>query len=580
MNEKLKKILDALYRNSNDFQQACEKELCDPRIPSTPTHFVYYLTNGFTPESRYYALLKDNFLKTTQGVMDKKTEEEINELVAKFSSSSTFEDVKDFFKEEIKNWDKETQDKFLDNFDKVVKGKKYDGSFFIPIITTCVVTLAKSEKIDNLDEFYDTTTKLILASKPKTLSKNYIKKLVLEKIEAAFGKESSEYAETLTIINNAKKKEQLSSNSSEPSCFTSSEYRPLRYYQNGEPVYLIQNEKLLDLTTSIEDAIKTFDLNDNSNLLKFALEKIDDEVRKYFKDKGIDLKYAIPATEAVFLTLCHQLGKEVDDNVLFAISDPLSDMLSYSPFNEEILTAIKDICKEISGKEVEFGESDKKSSDETTPAEGHEHNHPENNTTTDSDEVTKPAGNPPVQNGPAQSLVKLPSKLAVAKLQKYAAEVLGTHGVFVGASGKAKYKNATPEQKNIIFQVNNAMLLPKKVKTITSKIVKNKTPSSYLDEDVDPSAEEIVSKLANVLAEIYSDHKSKLEKLRELQAEINKEPNEAKRNKLKTKFESQKEAYRAATNKEGLMKELKRRINNEVFRTVKAFGDDYSDNYK
>lgn len=455
MNEKLKKILDALYRNSNDFQQACEKELCDPRIPSTPTHFVYYLTNGFTPESRYYALLKDNFLKTTQGVMDKKTEEEINELVAKFSSSSTFEDVKDFFKEEIKNWDKETQDKFLDNFDKVVKGKKYDGSFFIPIITTCVVTLAKSEKIDNLDEFYDTTTKLILASKPKTLSKNYIKKLVLEKIEAAFGKESSEYAETLTIINNAKKKEQLSSNSSEPSCFTSSEYRPLRYYQNGEPVYLIQNEKLLDLTTSIEDAIKTFDLNDNSNFLKYALEKIDDEVRKYFKDKGIDLKYAIPATEAVFLTLCYQLGKEVDDNVLFAISDPLSDFLYFSPFNEEILTSIKDICKEISGKEVEFGkEVEKPAEDKKTEVDDKK---------TESDASTQPTDNEQEIKEAVkklkESFLKPNQPKSIQPAFSNAKEVIvSAHYTFVGSPvfGKKskRLSYVTPAEQNLMGNLN------------------------------------------------------------------------------------------------------------------------------
>lgn len=573
MNEKLKKILDALYRNPNDFQQACEKELCDPRIPDS-SNFVSFLVNESTTiEYPYFYSIYKTFCQTTSGEMDAEVRKEIEELRKNTISI-------DVLKKECESLDDTTKNAFLNNLDIVAKNEK---SLTVPIIAACLVTIATSEN-DKLDKFYEIATKLILAVAPSTKDAsldNSVIDNVLRQIEEHF--DETIYNKTKAFLNSATIMNQLSATASTMETFcltTKKDERMLRYYQNGEELPLITNESPLDPEPSIEDAIKTFDLNDNSNFLKYALEKIDDEVRKYFKDKGIDLKYAIPATEAVFLTLCHQLEKEVDDNVLFAISDPLSDMLNYSPFNEEILTAIKDICKEISGKEVELGESDKKSSDEAAPAEGLEHNHPENNTTTDSDEVTKPAGNPPVQNGPAQSLVKLPSKLAVAKLQKYAAEVLGTHGVFVGASGKAKYKNATPEQKNIIFQVNNAMLLPKKVKTITSKIVKNKTPSSYLDEDVDPSAEEIVSKLANVLAEIYSDHKSKLEKLRELQAKINKESNEDTRNKLKTKFESQKEAYRAATNKEGLMKELKRRINNEVFRTVKAFGDDYSDNYK
>ena len=51
MNEKLKKILDALYRNPNDFQQACEKELCDPRIPDS-SNFVSFFANIVTFASR------------------------------------------------------------------------------------------------------------------------------------------------------------------------------------------------------------------------------------------------------------------------------------------------------------------------------------------------------------------------------------------------------------------------------------------------------------------------------------------------------------------------------------------------
>ena len=43
MNEKLERVLKALYNNQN-FQQACVEELCDRRIPDS-SNFVTFFAN-------------------------------------------------------------------------------------------------------------------------------------------------------------------------------------------------------------------------------------------------------------------------------------------------------------------------------------------------------------------------------------------------------------------------------------------------------------------------------------------------------------------------------------------------------
>lgn len=457
MNEKLKKILDALYRNSNDFQQACEKELCDPRIPDS-SNFVSFLVNESTAiEYPYFYSIYKTFCQTTSGEMDAEVRKEIEELRKNTISI-------DVLKKECESLDDTTKNAFLNNLDIVAKNEK---SLTMPIIAACLVTIAASEN-DKLDKFYEIATKLILAVAPSTKDAsldNSVIDNVLRQIEEHF--DETIYNKTKAFLNSATIMNQLSATASTMETFcltTKKDERMLRYYQNGEELPLITNESPLDPEPSIEDAIKTFDLNDNSNLLKFALEKIDDEVRKYFKDKGIDLKYAIPATEAVFLTLCYQLGKEVDDNVLFAISDPLSDMLSYSPFNEEILTAIKDICKEISGKEVELGKEvekpaeDKKTEVDDKKIDSYEGEFP--------NASTQPTGNEQEIKEAVKKLKKSFFKLDNLKtlksiqpaLSSIKKDIVSAHYTFVGSPvfGKKtkRLSYVTPAEQNLMGNLN------------------------------------------------------------------------------------------------------------------------------
>lgn len=448
MNEKLKKILDALYRNSNDFQQACEKELCDPRIPDS-SNFVSFLVNESTAiEYPYFYSIYKTFCQTTSGEMDAEVRKEIEELRKNTISI-------DVLKKECESLDDTTKNAFLNNLDIVAKNEK---SLTVPIIAACLVTIAASEN-DKLDKFYEIATKLILAVAPSTKDAsldNSVIDNVLRQIEEHF--DETIYNKTKAFLNSATIMNQLSATASTMETFcltTKKDERMLRYYQNGEELPLITNESPLDPEPSIEDAIKTFDLNDNSNLLKFALEKIDDEVRKYFKDKGIDLKYAIPATEAVFLTLCYQLGKEVDDNVLFAISDPLSDFLYFSPFNEEILTSIKDICKEISGKEVEFGkEVEKPAEDKKTEVDDKK---------TESDASTQPTDNEQEIKEAVkklkESFLKPNQPKSIQPAFSNAKEVIvSAHYTFVGSPvfGKKskRLSYVTPAEQNLMGNLN------------------------------------------------------------------------------------------------------------------------------
>lgn len=472
MNEKLKKILDALYRNSNDFQQACEKELCDPRIPDS-SNFVSFLANKRTAEkNQYFELIDNNFQQTTSGEMDEEAKAEINELAANISAASVSIPSKDYAKpkvakileKESKNLDKTTQKELLANFNAIAA--ENENSFSTPIIATFLVTLAKSKKLakpemtKEINKYYSIASKLILASAPKHKLNN-IQDAVLDQIKESFGIDSKEYTETQRLLNNAVIRRQLSSTATDGTapCHTNNDHgRILRYYQNGSKKLLIINNNPVEPKTSIEDAIKTFDLNDNSNFLKYALDEIDKKVREVFNKNNISDKCIIPATETIFLTLCHQLGKEVDDNVLFAISDPLSDMLSYSLFNEEILTAIKDICKEISGKEVEFGkEVEKPAEDKKTEVDDKK---------TESDASTQPTDNEQEIKEAVKKLKKSFFKLDNLKtlksiqpaLSSIKKDIVSAHYTFVGSPvfGKKtkRLSYVTPAEQNLMGNLN------------------------------------------------------------------------------------------------------------------------------
>ena len=368
MNEKLEKVLKAFYNNPNDFQQACVEELCDRRIPDSANFVTFFADKQVSERKTYFNEVENNFQQSIAGSMNQESKNQIDELASKIAKASVSVSpkapakpkVKTIIEEESKLLDKKIKGELLKNFETIAE--KNETSFYISIIATTFVTLVKSKKLaepdqnKNLTELYTLATKLILASKPKHLQGN-LQEAVLKQIANTCDEKVQKAVQN--FLNEVEKKVQLSASapSSETPCQTTEENgRMLRYYQDGKAVSLIQNEELPDPAPSIEEAIKNFDLNDKSNLLKFALENIEEKVRENFNKNNISDKHVIPAAEAVFLTLCHQFGKEVDDNVLFAISDPLSDMLNDSPLTPNALTAIKDICKEISGKEVEFEE--------------------------------------------------------------------------------------------------------------------------------------------------------------------------------------------------------------------------------
>lgn len=100
----------------------------------------------------------------------------------------------------------------------------------------------------------------------------------------------------------------------------------LNYIEGMKNVSLIKDSQKVDDSITIEDAIKNFDLNKNSNLIAYALSKIEAELREKPELKNDNSGLAVLASEIAFLTLCDQYNKEVDDKLLAAFANPIIEL--------------------------------------------------------------------------------------------------------------------------------------------------------------------------------------------------------------------------------------------------------------
>lgn len=490
MNEKLQRVLEALYNNQN-FQQACVEELCDRRIPDSSNFVTFFANKQISQRKTYFDEVENNFQQSIAGSIDQESKKQIDQLASKIAKASVFISPKDpakskiktIIEEESKHLNKDVQETLLKNFETIAGNNA--TSFYTSIIATALVTLVESKKLaepdqnKNLTEFYSMATRLILASKPKQIQGD-IQETVLELIANTCDEKVQKAVQN--FLNEVEKKVQLSAtaSSSETPCQTTKKNgRMLRYYQNGKAVSLIQNEELPDPAPSIEEAIKNFDLNENSNLLKFALETIEEKVRENFNSNNISDKNVIPATEAVFLTLCHQFNKEVDDNVLFAIVDPLSDIINDSPFTSNAISSIKDICQEISGQEVEFDKSVPTLTE--TPVEDDKFNPKEAFTIATEGEIPPYGSTVRTIEDATKSIEKSFLKIENLKKRKFIApaikkakqDILGIHYKFVGEPmlGKTKKppKHVSETERNLM---GNLKLGKGKANTLLNNVVR------------------------------------------------------------------------------------------------------------
>ena len=505
MNEKLKNIVEALFSNPTGFQAACINELCDKRL-FYETNFVSLLDREVNNSyGDYYAELYTKVIPNSIGRREReKIEKEIGDIEESLRTSvSDSEKREEVLRTACASLDNSVVDKFIANINMFyTKPEQFD----IAVISACLVTLLDIDQAQ-IKKFFDVAQKLILATESFDQNLNPLKdddfKMPKEILSTIQSKCPDKVSEVRELINNARIKEELVNNHSLNTIYCNTGDRhPLRYYKDAVSKLLIKNASNVEGELSIADAIKGFDLEENSNLLKFALDEIDNKVEDYFNAHYDDIDsafenievpviYAQPLIKlAVFLTVCLQLDKELDDKILFAIADPLSDFLKHIPMNEKLLETIKDISKDISGKEVELAPT------APTPPEG--------------DDIVKP--HPPEENhdgtenpgdgtenpGDSTGILKTPKSntLTPAKVANLMGAVIKMHHDFAPPY-------AHPRTADYIKEIFSATMGDKNKKTLNMiiKIVLKKYDSSNKSE------EDIENIVRNVMGIFYTSTK-------------------------------------------------------------------------
>ena len=303
---------------------------------------------------------------------------------------------------------------------------------------------------------------------------------------------------------------------------------------------------------SIEDAIKNFDMAENSNYIAYAIKMIE----KTIKAKRVCVGYEVFASEAVFLTLCELYGKEINSDLLFAFANPLTEGLRTNGAFAKNIEEIKEVVIEISGKEIEFLKD--KESEELA----------ENGTSTfvyslDIKDIIKGK----------ESFIKaesLPSNLNCANLLKQAREIAGRHGIFINGLGRKKSKKATAEQKDTISNFNTTLLASDKA--VTKYITKGKAPIKVTKND---KFDNLVQKFAEILSNIYEKYQNQRLELENLKERIETETDPTEKEILSEEFRTKKEKYKNDIRTSSLKKELMKALREEFYR--KILSDEYAD---
>lgn len=304
---------------------------------------------------------------------------------------------------------------------------------------------------------------------------------------------------------------------------------------------------------SIEDAIKNFDMAENSNYIAYAIKMIE----KTIKTKRVCVGYEVFASEAVFLTLCELYGKEINSDLLFAFANPLTEGLRTNGAFENNLEEIKQIAKDISGKEINFLK-DVASEDSSE-------------ITKDEDETKKglATGHMPKLVTSFIKDVTMPKTLTCGNILGKAKEIVGYHGMFINGVGKKKSKKITPEQKETVNKFNAVILAADK------PVTKYITKKSAIKFTKDAKYDNLVQNFAEILFQIYEKYQNQRLELEKLEDKIKKSIDPVEKQKLIVKFNKKKEEYKNNIKTTSLKKELKKALREEFYR--KNISDDYAD---
>ena len=260
------------------------------------------------------------------------------------------------------------------------------------------------------------------------------------------------------------------------------------------------------------------------------------------------------------MTICDQLNINVDDKVLFAFANPMlefKNILNTKSY-EYAIEISKEITNEILGKnKINFDDIYKHN--QINLGNGNSNNS---------------LGNL-LQNGiPTQStsFIKQPKKLFLTpRFMNWVKDAVAKHGTFMGIDKRKIKKGITEEQVSIHSSSLNSLSLSSVESKIVKKVHKNVDPKYY---SKDSKSDTFIKYLVNMLKDLFDDCDQQRQLVNQKAVDL--------QNGIITQDEYDQiyGNYKKTIEAKNLKKILKDRINNEVYRKMTDFGDDYSNNYK
>ncbi len=353
MNENLKKILTSVYSNKGNLVSIV-KEIFYPDIKSNGSSLDIF---AFLDDSEYTSSFRSfvSAIKPTNNSSDRpKLKDFSEEQKNKIKNAKTAIELITIIKDLCLEKGISMPENFEDNYNKLATGTNSKTA----ILIACLLIYRSTLKINPL--FVDFVVDVIgeIEEKgPSDIGKSNILKLVND-IDPSLVDDAKKILRQYSMMTELAYTSNLASYIKTSTNNSSS--NNIQYFDDiGENQNLIVNDTEVIGSPTIIEAISNFDMKEKSNLIRYALDKIEEKVMasKLFAEKEIQ-----PAKMLIFLTLCDQLGKEVDENLLFAFTNPIYESVMTNSIPSS-LDRVKNIIKEISGKEVEYVSEDDKEKD-------------------------------------------------------------------------------------------------------------------------------------------------------------------------------------------------------------------------
>ena len=571
MNEKLKDILTTLYNEPEKLHASCVENLVNKSLPNV-NFGATCSTLGMLADIGSYSVVDfAEFIKRRHLSNIENHNDEINKNISSFSEKlSNATDYKSFYKAILNLAEDRSLEKsfFINNLKTILDKEENIKDLYSPIISALILSNLEEKDLNNYGKIDKFSTLIIIAlvnaGENRNIPQNIeeLRNRSLNIIQTVFP-EKEEEAKTLLnsyIISSA-----LTENTNSfVAVRCKARYTEdvnydddvMMYYENCQPKSLISLDTEIDKKTNIIDALKDKDLMQNSNVIKFALEKIENIVRA--KTDIPDAEIFI--SQITFLTICDQLNINVDDKVLFAFANPMlefKNILNTKSY-EYAIEISKEITNEILGKnKINFDDIYKHN--QINLGNGNSNNI---------------LGNL-LQNGiPTQStsFIKQPKKLFLTpRFMNWVKDAVAKHGTFMGIDKRKIKKGITEEQVSIHSSSLNSLSLSSVESKIVKKVHKNVDPKYY---SKDSKSDTFIKYLVNMLKDLFDDCDQQRQLVNQKAVDL--------QNGIITQDEYDQiyGNYKKTIEAKNLKKILKDRINNEVYRKMTDFGDDYSNNYK